>query len=120
MSIPTYNFDILSGNSGAVNNPNGIVFTLTDSEGVIQDLTGSEFVFITTEYNGVFIRKTSSDGGITIDLPTAKVTIPITLADSNSLAGIGSVCYEVEQRVNGTQRTRLRGDINVIVGINDD
>lgn len=120
MSIPTYNFEILAGNSGTVSNPNGIVFTLTDSEGAVQDLSGSIFVFTTTEYNGISLQKTSADGGIIIDIPTAKVTIPITVADSRILTGINSVCYEVEQQVGSTQRTRLKGDINVITGVNDD
>lgn len=114
------NFTIRSGNTGVDINPDGISLVL-QSGGAIEDLTGSEFVFKTAALEGVFLRKTSADGGVIIDALAGSVIVPITLADSHALPAPCRVAFAIEQRTpEGAQRDRLIGQIRFTEGTNDD
>ena len=110
------NFAIIPGNSGIVENPDGIVIILK-ADGEPENLTGSNFVFRAVNGGVELIRK-DTDSGVVIDALAGKVTIPITVAESRSLP---QICrYEIEQRLGAAQRTRLRGQLVTVGGVNDD
>jgi len=117
MTIPTMNFDIKMGNSGVTGNAAGIQITLKDTNGVEEDLTGSEIVFITAESNSNQIRKTNAGD---IQVVGGAITIPITVAESRLFRAGSTVQYEIEQRIGDAQRTRLEGVLQILDGINDD
>ena len=114
--IPTRDFTIIAGNSGTVDNPDGIVIVLK-ADGSPEDLTGSTIVFRAKNGSTEVLRKDSTDG-ITVDAEAGRITIPITAAESRALPPASR--YEVERRIGSAQRTRLSGRLIVIGGVNDD
>lgn len=122
MAVPEYQFEVVVGNSGVAANPAGIVVRLRSGDPPVPvDLTGSEIVFRAAL--GVnAIRKTSADGGVTVDLATATITVPLAAADTRKLAAGKPMPFELERRdaATGLERTLLRGQLMPIGGINDD
>ena len=111
-------FKIWAGNTGTVENPDGIVLRFR-AGGDIEDLTGSQFVIrAVNSVNGVEVLRKNGDSGVVVDASEGTVTIPITLAESRSLPPRSR--YEIEQRLGATQRVRLYGAIVVLGGVNDD
>jgi hypothetical protein len=109
-------FTIRAGNSGTTENPAGIVIVLK-ADGVAENLTGSVIVFRAVNVGTEVLRKDSTDG-ITVNATAGKITVPITVAESRALPPAS--LYEIEQRLDGGQRTRLSGRLIVIRGVNDD
>lgn len=122
MAVPEYQFEVVIGNSGVVANPAGIVVRLRSGDPPAPvDMTGSEIVFRAI-LGVITIRKTSTDGGVIVDLPTATITVPLTAADTRKLVVGQPVAFELERRdtAAGLERTLLRGQLVPIGGINDD
>lgn len=112
------NWTIRAGNSGTVESEAGLVFRLLEADGVTpRDLTGATFICrITDASGGEALRKTA-----TVTLLTAEVEIPITVAESRTLAAAQRpLAYEVERRQGTDQRTEISGVIFTIPGANDD
>lgn len=114
-----HNFTIRAGNSGTVDNERGIVVRVLVAD-LPLDLTGNTIVWRVLLSGTQIMRKTSADG-ITVDLPTAEIVVPITVEDSRTLeaAGLG-LTYDLERRASGLQRTVLAGSIFIEPGANDD
>jgi hypothetical protein len=120
--IPSRNFTIWIGNTGTVENPSGIVFVMkAGSTPVPVDLTGSEIIFLVRNMSGgLVLRKTSANGGITLDALAGKITIPITAPETRLMQVGARLKYEVERRISGIERTVLTGELVPAGGVNDD
>lgn len=114
------NIDIFVGNSGVAENPDGIVFDWLDNNGIALDLTGYEFIFRvisgSADTSTELIRKTSSNNEINV--VGSRITIPITIAETRLINSAKR--YEIESRIDGSERTILYGVLNPIGGANDD
>lgn len=115
----SYNFTIRAGNSGTVDNERGIVVRVVVAD-LPLDLNGNTIVWRVLLWGTQIMRKTSADG-ITVDLPTAEIVVPITVEDSRTLEAAGpGVIYDLERRSSTQQRTILAGQIFIEPGANDD
>lgn len=117
-----YNFSVRAGNSGSVENEAGLELILTaGTPPAPVDMTGDEIVFRVTAHSTQVLRKTTASG-ITVNLATGRITIPLTVEDSRTLRASGrTLTYDVERRpAAGGQRTILAGRISVVEGANDD
>jgi len=114
-----YNFRVRAGNSGSVENEAGLEAIITTG-GVPVDMTGDTIVFRVLAAGVQVLRKTNP--AILVDIPTARITVPLTTADSRTLeAAGGRLNYDLERRtVAGGQRTLLCGEVFVEPGANDD
>ena len=109
----TFDFAVRQGNTWRAK----MVFKLdTDT---LLDLTGAEVVLRIVHADGV-IRKTTADGGLTLDTVTSEVGVLLTPAETRSLTPASSPRYEMEVRSGSDEVTWLKGDITVLEGINDD
>ena len=119
-------FQVRCGNTGTIENPNGLVFAFCyeDEDGteVIEDLNGVDFYFFTAAHNGEKLTSNSTDveNQIQVDIPTATVTIPVSLAWSRFVECPGTLSYELEFRTVTSQRSRVQGTLHFIKGPNDD
>ena len=116
----TRDFTIRAGNTGTAQNERGLVVRVKVDTTPL-DLTGNTIVFRVTKDGTQVLRKDSLTGGITVDLPTAEIVVPITVAESRTLEAAGQgLTYDIERRATGVQRTILSGNIFVEPGANDD
>lgn len=115
----TRDFTIRAGNSGTDANERGIVVRVKVATTPL-DLTGNTIVFRVLKDGTQVLRKTTA-GDITVDIPTAEIVVPITVAESRTLEAAGQgLTYDIERRATGVQRTILSGSIFVEPGANDD
>jgi hypothetical protein len=116
----TYNIKIRAGNSGTVENELGFVCQIYVADAPY-DLTGQDIIFRVIDAAGQQVIRKDSDDEITVDIPTATITVPITVEDSRTLAAAPlRMRYEMERRFDSLQRTFLNGDILIARGVNDD
>lgn len=114
----SYDFTIRAGNSGTVQNERGLVVRVKVGTDPL-DLTGNTVVFRALKDGGEVLRKTSPD--VTVDLPTAEIVVPVTVAESRTLEAAGpGLTYDLERRATGLQRTIVAGNLFVEPGANDD
>lgn len=116
-----YDFTVRAGNSGSVENEAGLELILT-ADDVPVDMTGDEIVFRVFGCAAQVLRKTTASG-ITVNIATARITVPLTVEDSRTLeaASGGVLSYDVERRpAAGGQRTILAGRVLIEAGVNDD
>ncbi len=120
----TQDFTIRAGNSGTVSNAEGIQVRLkvyVDDVLEPENLTGDVFVFRVWSRGAQVLRLTTADV-VTVDLVEAMVTVPISVANSRTLAAAGpALTYDLERRpLAGGQRTVIHGALIVEPGVNDD
>jgi len=121
-----YNITVRAGNSGLVNgegNPIGLQARFLEGDPPApQDLTGDEFVFRVYARGQEVLRKDNDTGDVTVDLITAIVTVPVSVADSRVIEAAGpALVYDFERRqAGGIQRTVVYGAILVEPAVNDD
>ena len=120
----TRNFTVRAGNSGTVDNATGIQVLLRVYVNDVltpEDLTGDAFVFRVWSRGAQVLRLTTADA-ITVDLVTAQVTVPLSVANSRTLESAGpALTYDLERRpLAGGQRTVIFGAMIVEPGCNDD
>jgi hypothetical protein len=114
-----YDFRIRAGDSGTIENQDGMAFTYKAGEPpAFVNLTGSVIVF-RAEYRGTVLQKTSLDGDIIVDGPAGKVTVPITVADSRLFKPGARADYKIQRRFGNVRRTLLEGFITVVGGVDD-
>lgn len=115
-----YDVTVRAGNSGTALNEAGIVARVLVA-GTPLDLTGNTIVFRVLDRAGTQIVRKDTASGITVDIPTGTVTIPVTVAESRLYEAAGAgLRWEVERRIGGLQRTFLGGALLVAPGVNDD
>jgi hypothetical protein len=120
MMIEVYNVRIRAGNTGTVANALGLVAQILVADMPV-NLTGQTIVFRVIDEVGAQILRKDTSTGITVDIPSATITVPITVAESRALAEAPlRLRYEMEQRATGMQRTFLQGDVFIEPGVNDD
>jgi len=126
MSILRQDWTIRKGNTGTVENAEGLVFEFcqNDEQGneVPQDLTGVSFYFFTAFHNSERLQSNTQDieNQILVDLTAARATIPISLEWSRFVDCPGQLNYELESRTSTSQRTRIVGTLYFEKGLNDD
>ena len=120
--IAQVDFSSRAGNSGTDRNEAGLVFRFLEADGVTpRDLTGAAFVCRITDAAGSPVLRKDTTGTVTVDLVTAEVTVPVTVADSRTLAAaIQPLTYDLERRQGSDQRTEVGGVIFCTPGANDD
>lgn len=111
------NVRIWRGNSGTVDNSAGLVASFCTEDGSLLDFTGDSFYFLARNLQG---KELAISDAITVDIPTATVTVPITVAQSRTFETNDHVTYELERRNGQTQRTILTGALSIEGGINAD
>ena len=115
MSTPTY--DLLTRHGNTLTVP----LRFKSADGSPFDLTGSELVFYCKAQQGsVNLRKTIGSGLAMSDPASGRVTVTLTAAETRSLPAGRMTDYEIERRIDGTEKTLLAGLIEVEAGINDD
>jgi hypothetical protein len=116
----TYHLRLRAGNSGTIDNELGLVVQLLVDDAPL-DLTGALIVFRIVDERGQEVMEKTSAGTITVDLPTATITVPFTVADSRALSLIRPrMRYDMERRLGSLQRTFLVGPVTVEASANDD
>lgn len=120
MTTAAFNYTVRAGNSGTLQNERGIVVRVKVGNDPL-DLTGNEIVFRVLRRGGAQVLRKTTESGVTVDLETAEIVVPITVADSRALevAGLG-LTYDIERRAIGLQRTIVAGSLFVEPGANDD
>ena len=120
--IAQVDFSSRAGNSGTDRNEAGMVFRLLESDGVTpRDLTGATFVCRIMDAAGLLVLRKDTSGTVTVDLLTAEVVVPVTVADSRALAAAQKpLTYDLERRQGSDQRTEVGGTIFSTPGANDD
>lgn len=105
---PRADFNVRHGNTGVIGNPAGLVFTF-----VGETMTGRTYHFRAVARGQEVLAKVATVAGTT-------VTVPITIAESRTIP-VGSLTrYELEQRVDGQEVTRVHGFLIGVEGVNDD
>ena len=115
MSIQTYDFEVKQGNTGTVQNPDGLVVRLGE-----RDLNGAEIVFFAHWSGQTRLRRSSADGALIVDPALGRITVPFGVQDFRAVRPGVTVHYEIEVRKDGQQRCVLEGNITVMEGVNDD
>lgn len=122
VSTAQYNLTVRAGNSGSVQNEAGLEVILTaGTPPVPVDMTGDEIVFRVMAGATQALRKTTATG-ITVNIATGRITVPLTVQDSRTLQTAGQVLtYDLERRpAAGGQRTILAGRVLIEGSANDD
>jgi hypothetical protein len=71
-------------------------------------------------FGALLLRRNSSDGGLTLDLATRRVTWAYTPTESRMIP-LGALCrYELERWIGGTQETWVYGSVTGAGGNNVD
>ena len=120
MSIPTYDFSVKAGNTGTIENPDGLVVRVQDDAGNPRDLSTMEIVFFAHWSGKTRIKRSSADNQISLDTQAGKITVAFGTGDFSDARAGQDIRYELEQRENGHQRTILQGKITLHAGISDD
>lgn len=93
---------------------------LDDGRTVPMDLTGSDLVWRVVVGGAEVLRRMTPDG-VVITATVGRVEIPISAADTRRLPTGSTARYELEQRVDGIERTLVYGSLLVSLwGGNDD
>lgn len=93
---------------------------LDDDHTVPLDVTGSELVWRVVVVGTEVLRRSTPDG-VVITSTVGRVEIPISVADTRLLPAGSAARYELEQRIDGIERTLVYGSLLVSVwGGNDD
>lgn len=116
-----HDFSVWRGASGIDGNSNGLVFYWLQSDETPVNLSGYEFILTvnagTTASSSQLIKK-QTPGDISVDIDTAKVTCPLSVADTRLMTSIHH--YELESRIGGVERVLLYGYITAKGGANED
>jgi len=117
-----YDFRVRAGNSGTTGNGAGLVIIVSEGDPpALVNLTGQTVVFRAMSKSGVQVVRKDMSTGIVVDIALAKITVPITVAESRLMATNGpDLTYDLERRNGAEQRTLLFGSITVDGSSNDD
>jgi hypothetical protein len=116
----SYDIRIRSGNSGTIANELGFVCQVLVA-GAPLDMTGNEVVFRVYSAAGEEVIRKDTGDDVTVDLATATIIVPITVAESRTLAAAAlRLKYDIERRNGTLQRTIICGNVLVTPGVNDD
>jgi hypothetical protein len=121
MSLSSQTFEIIKGNTEVLS----IIALESLDPRVLKDLTDATVVFRATY--GAWALRLSSEDAITIeavedgdDTVLARISIPLTPAQTRSVPDGKCAKYEVEVRQDGQETTVLMGYLLALGGVNDD
>lgn len=120
MAIPLYDFSVKQGNTGTIQNPEGLVVHLKEANGSPRDLSNGEIYFFAYWQGSTRVTLSSSAGTLMVDVPNGSIKVPFAVTTFEAARPGQSVLYEVEHRQAGEQRTVLQGKVTIEAGINND
>ncbi|MBO9398722.1 hypothetical protein J7400_18775 [Shimia sp. R9_2] len=117
MDIPTYDFTVKQGNTGTVQNVEGIVVRLSPSEPFAA--ADGDIVFYAFWNHETRLRLSKSGNELTVEDETGRIIVPISAATFEDVRPGTRIQYEMEHQINGSERTFLQGEIELLHGFND-
>lgn len=118
MNIPSFDWHVVQGNTGTVENPAGIVCQLDPAGGLA--VAGAQLHFFAKWLNQTRLKISMGASGISLDPATGRITVPIAVDTFAGVQPYTHVSYELEYRRGAIQRAILSGSITLLPGISDD
>ncbi len=119
--FPTASFTIWRGNSGVVENAQGIsIIVKSGTPPVPVNLTGSVITFLAVlaSTKAEIVAKTSANGGVIVTPEAGAIVVPITEPESLLFLMGERDIYEIERQIGADQRTLVWGYITATGGTN--